>query len=103
MRLIKSQTTNSRSIKGKGVKYTIDNVIDSSNSRIKNLANPVDDQDATTKNYVDTTVSGMKIRDLADVDSSTLDDGAIYVYDSELDVFVSQRLLDKQFINGGNF
>ena len=78
-------------------------IINATQSRITQVADPEDDQDAATKNYVDTSVSGIKIRDLADVDSSTLNDGSIFIYDNELDVFISQTLLEKQTINGGHY
>jgi len=44
-----------------------------------------------------------RIRDLLDVDGSTLDDGAVFVYDESSDTFKTQLLLEKQKINGGNF
>lgn len=44
-----------------------------------------------------------RFRDLLDIDASSLPDGAVIVYDESTDTFVTQTLLDKQSINGGNF
>lgn len=44
-----------------------------------------------------------KIVDLADVDVSANEDGAILIYDATQEKFVASRILNKQIIDGGLF
>ena len=81
--------------------------VDLGNNRIVNLENPINQTDAANKQYVDTQaqslINQLELRNLSDIDSSTLDDGAVIVYDKGTDKFLTQTLLEKQFINGGHF
>jgi hypothetical protein len=78
-------------------------VIDATSTRVVNVADPINTQDAATKAYVNTSISNIRIRDLADVDSTLLEDGAVFVYNTAANKFITQLQLDKQLINGGNF
>jgi hypothetical protein len=44
-----------------------------------------------------------RLRDILDIDASTLEDGSVIVYNESTDTFITQTLLEKQKINGGNF
>ena len=44
-----------------------------------------------------------KLGDLSDTNIENLEDGSVLVYDLSVDKWVAQRLLDKQFIDGGEF
>lgn len=48
-------------------------------------------------------ISIRKIVDLADVDVSANEDGAILIYDATQEKFVASRILNKQIIDGGLF
>jgi hypothetical protein len=43
------------------------------------------------------------LNDLDDVDTSAKEDGSVLVYNLQTEKFVASRLLERQFINGGNF
>jgi len=44
-----------------------------------------------------------RLRDILDVDSTILENGALLVYDANTDTFKTQTLLESQTLNGGNF
>lgn len=44
-----------------------------------------------------------KLGDLSDINIENAEDGSVLVLDAETGKWTAQRLLDKQFINGGNF
>lgn len=78
------------------------------NNRIINLGDPSEQTDAANKQYVDNqiqelVINQLQLKNLTDVDATTLDDGSLLVYDESTEQFVTQKLLDKQLINGGNF
>lgn len=48
-------------------------------------------------------VGARRLDDLIDVDTSGKVDGAVLVYDEDLNNFIATRTLEKQDINGGHF
>ena len=109
--------------------------VDVDGSKIINVADPTAAQDAATKAYVDATSSGLDVKascelastaalsavtyangssgvgatllkNLTDVDSSTLEDGAVIVYRESTSNFVTTTnisLSGTTYMNGGNF
>lgn len=47
--------------------------------------------------------SDMSITNMSDVDASTLENGSILVYKTNTSKWTSTRLLDQQFMEGGEF
>ena len=47
--------------------------------------------------------SDMSITNMSDVDATTLEDGSVLVYKTNTSKWTSTRLLDKQFLEGGEF
>lgn len=47
--------------------------------------------------------SDMSITNMSDVDATTLEDGSVLVYKTNTSKWTSTRLLDQQFMEGGEF
>lgn len=75
---------------------------------MKVVINPRNNLSATVQGKTSVIVnqSGQMIRklsDLADVDLSGLEDGALLIYNATTEKFVASKELEKQNINGGHF
>lgn len=71
-----------------------------SNSRITNLADPINSTDAVNKQYLEELLTD-QLGTLLDFDTSNLVDGSMLVFSEDLGKFQAQTLLDNQTIDAG--
>lgn len=72
-----------------------------SNKRIINLADPIDLTDAVNLQYLEERLGNLSLFDL--IDPTSLDDGAVLIYNGITEKFEGSTTLDKQIIDAGTY